>query len=148
MNELRNFSLTEILVLSAIARNHEMIENAHYKKNFLDKLSDLLIDIDQINDHKWIPTSDPTQAQMLAGDLRLRIHYSHISIGININEDHVDELNEFLLQNEYDIIVRNTVPRELYYDTSRAITRVAAVIGLARMQKMFREIFNNDGETQ
>jgi len=148
MNELQNFDIKEILVLSAIAYNHEMIENAHYKKSFLKKLSELLIDIDQINDRKWVPINDGFQSQMLAANLRLSVCYSLINVGIKINQDDVDELNEFLLQNEYDIIVSNTVPRELYYDTSRAITRVAAVIGLARMQKMFREIFNNHGETQ
>ena len=148
MNELKNFSNIEILTLTAIAHNREMIDNAQYKKSFFEKLDELLIDIDQIRDRDWLPINDAIQAQMLAVDLRLNIQYSHSNIGIKINEDHIEELGEYLLQNEYDLAVHNRRPRELYYDTSKAIANVAAVIGLAFMQKMFREIFHSKGEAQ
>lgn len=138
--ELRTFSVTEVLVLSAIARNHEIIENSNYKKSFTQQLTSMLVDIDKINERQWNPINDLAQAQMLACDLRFRIEYSFINIGIKINSDHIDELWEYLVQNEYDICVRNNVPNQLYYDTSEAITRVAAVVGLVRIQKMFREI--------
>jgi len=148
MNELNNFSNIEILALTAIAHNREMFDNAQYKNSFLKELDNLLVDIDHIRGLYWYPTYDPVQAQMLAVDLRLNIQYSHGNIGIKINEDHVDELGDYLLQNEYDLLVNNSKPHRLYHDTSIAISKVAAVIGLAFMQKMFREIFNNQGETQ
>lgn len=143
-DELHSFSWKEVLVLSAIARNHEMIENSKYKKSFQHELDSLLIDIDKIESREWRPTDENHQVHMLACDLRLHVQYSSINAGIKIDTDTSEELKDFLLQDEFDVIVHNDVPGYLYFYTANAIANVGALIGLARMQKMFHEIFNKD----
>lgn len=96
--------------MSAIARNHEMIENSKYKKSFQHELDSLLIDIDKIESREWRPTDENHQVHMLACDLRLHVQYSSINASIKIYIDTSEELKEFLLQDEFDVIVRNDVP--------------------------------------
>jgi len=140
LEELKPFSLTEILVLSAIARNHSINEAAHYKNSFKNVA---MIEQQDIDDRKWLPSNDFGQAQILAIECRFRVSYSLMSVGITLNFDDIEEFGEYLHQDEYDLMVSNRIPNQIYFDTAKAITKVAALIGLLRMQKMFREIFNN-----